>query len=346
MHSHGLVQANHATLFLIWPHHRRPSIIPVLAYHIIICYAAVALLKHALSNESRLFNKETTMTPELSYLSVMYTVQWLNDQLVDKDGTEDSHPRTCHCKDKCRAVGRVSYDFLRHGEILIGEVRPEMGEDRMGNMTSVVNGSGWENAALRTIVVQMQISHDNFTITGTGQYFVAELCRPVPLAPQKLRRPQFDDRHVRRQLYARKFWLVQKYRMALKHVQHRNKWHMAARIGGEQESEKEDSGIKQAELTWDWDARTSMQVFRQQCSLAMYWERGTEPDIYALGQGNGSIKSKIQAVTRCILEAARKVLSKKKCQTDTAQYEDGESFTCGAGADTDGVGSTIAERDD
>ncbi|PBK82073.1 hypothetical protein ARMGADRAFT_1090627 [Armillaria gallica] len=100
------------------------------------------------------------------------------------------------------------------------------------------------------------------------------------------------------------------------------------------------------ELTRDWDTRTSAQVFRQQRSLAMYWERGTEPDIYALGRGNGSIKSKIQAVTRCILEAARKVLSKKKCQTDTAQYEDGESFMCGAGADADSVGSTVAERDD
>ncbi|PBK88814.1 hypothetical protein ARMGADRAFT_1033792 [Armillaria gallica] len=316
MHSHGLVQANHATLFLIWPHHRHPSVIPVLAYHIIICYAAVALLKHALSNESRLFNKETTMAPESSYSSVMYTVQWLNDQLVDKDGTEDSHPRACRCEDKCRAVGRVSYDFLRHGEILIGKVRPEMGEDRMGNMTSVVNGSGWENAALRTIRKRKATS-------------VLALSILRPLAPQKLRRPQFDDRHVRRQLYARKFWLVQKYCTALKHVQHRNKWRMAACIGGEQESGKEDSGIKQ-----------------QQCGLAMYWERGTKPDIYALGRGNGSIKSKIQAVTWCILEAARKVLSKKKCQTDTMQYEDGESFTCRAGADADGVGSTVAERDD
>ncbi len=29
----------------------------------------------------------------------------------------------------------------------------------------------------------------------------------------------------------------------------------------------------------------------------MYWKQGTEPDIYNLGQSNGSIKSKIQAVT-------------------------------------------------
>ncbi|PBK88860.1 hypothetical protein ARMGADRAFT_1033833 [Armillaria gallica] len=326
MHSHGLVQVNHATLFLIWPHHHRPSVIPVLTYHIIIRYAAVALLKHALSDESRLFNKETTMAPESSYSSVMYTVQWLNDQLVDKDGTEDSHPRACRCEDKCRAVGRVSYDFLRHGEILVGEVRPEMGEDRMGNMTSVVNGSGWENAALKTIRKRKATS-------------VLALSILRPLAPQKLRRPQFDDRHVQHQLYARKFWLVQQ-------VIEMGKISYGFEACPTSKQMAYGSTHWRAELTWDWDARTSAQVFRQQCGLAMYWERGTEPDIYTLGQGNGSIKSKIQAVTQCILEAARKVLRKKKCQTDTAQYEDGESFTYGAGADTDGVGSTIAERDD
>ncbi|KAK0445067.1 hypothetical protein EV421DRAFT_1734781 [Armillaria borealis] len=176
------------------------------------------------------------------------------------------------------------------------------------------------NVTLWTILGFHKVSHDNFSITGAGQYLVAAVA-------------QCDISTVVIEMDA------------LKHVQHRNKWHMATRIGGEQESGKEDSGIKQAELTQDWDARTSMQVFRQQRGLAMYWERGTEPDIYALGQGSGSIKSKIQAVMRSrhILEAVRKVLSKKK---NAMQYEDRESFTCRAGADADTAGSTVAERDD
>ncbi|SJL11812.1 uncharacterized protein ARMOST_15222 [Armillaria ostoyae] len=115
-----------------------------------------------------------------------------------------------------------------------------------------------------------------------------------------------------------------------------SKWRHALEAGKKIRKKLETSD----EITREWDAQMSVQVFRQKHGVTMYWERGHKPDIYAQGQSNRSLKEKLKIFTRCVLEAAMNVFSKKKSYSDIAQHESGGNLEQGVETNVDGVGYT------